>query len=65
MRIALILAILYSVSLSALSNTESEHFPAEFWQREDGKYCVKVVSDPDDESVNHIFVFDSISLDGG
>lgn len=51
--------------LNSPSHRGGKHFPAEFWHREDGKYCVKVISDPDNESINHVFVFDHISLDGG
>jgi hypothetical protein len=38
---------------------ESDHFPAEFWQREDGSYNVRVI----DADNAHLFIFDRIYHD--
>lgn len=41
---------------------ESEHFISEFWQREDGKYCVRISQyDAEDGKVtNSVLIFDRI-----
>lgn len=41
---------------------ESEHFRAEFWQREDGKYCVKIIQfdEQTEQLKNHIYVFENL-----
>lgn len=41
---------------------ESEHYPAEFWQKSDGKYCIKILQFDEKEGQlrNHIFVFDDL-----
>lgn len=48
-------------ALMSSAGFESEHFYAEFWQKADGKYCVKVISLDDPESPNnHIFLFSDL-----
>jgi hypothetical protein len=46
-----------------LENQESEHLPAEFWQRADGKYCVQIIEfDSWGNSIKtHIYIFDHLS----
>ena len=43
------------------SGQESEHFDAEFWQRADGKYCIKINVFPEvQDHLNHMYIFDTL-----
>lgn len=52
--------IFVNMSIFALSNTESEHFPAEIWQRKDGKLCVRLL---DLEWSDRVIVFDQYTIE--
>lgn len=51
----------FITELYSVSNTDSPHLPAEIWQRADGKYCVKVLTEGTAEDPNnHIFILDCL-----
>lgn len=51
-----VLIPLYFVVLCSFAGRESDHYPAEFWQSEDGSYYVQVYSIEDGEQ-DHLFEF--------
>ena len=58
----LLLSASYSHAAMSTAGQESEHFRAEFWQRPDGKYCVKIIQFDEQEELlkNHIYVFEHL-----
>ncbi len=51
----------YANAAMSTSGQESEHFTAEFWQRSDGVYCVKIIQFDDiDDPNNHVYVFKNL-----
>ena len=48
----------YAHAAMSTAGQESDHFFAEFWQRPDGVYCVKLIQFDDPEDLNnHIYTF--------
>ena len=55
-----IASILFTSNLLATSGKESDHYIAEFWQRADGKYSLRVLTCELGKGMNHIYTFENI-----